>query len=602
MKKIVLFLLVIMLLVGSAPGVVMATDVQPLAFTTEPMIVTGWDHTLALRYDGTVWAWGDNSHAQLGDGTQTNRSTPVQVQGLSNVVYVAAGAYTSIAVRSDGTAWQWGSIGNGSFQIQRTPVIVQSRAGTFGDITAIAVGQTHRLALRNADTAWAWGRNAFGQLGRIGTTPIGPMAQVQSTDGLLSNVSAIAAGNFHSMALCSDGSRVWVWGQNAFGQLAINRDDPNSDSRFFAVPVIHLEGTPTAISAGNSHSVVLMDDGTVQTFGGNTFGQLGNGTIVHRYRPAAVQNLSNITAISAAWRHNLALHSNGTVWAWGRNAGGELGDGTTIDRLTPVQVQNLRNITAIAGGTQHNSTLRDDGTVWTWGVNAYGQLGNGTTTNSITPVQVVGPNGVGHLNLLTSSVEPPDPEPIPFTDVTPTDWFYSYVSQAYSQGIMQGTTPTTFAPRQNLSRAQVVATLYRITHGGTAQEIPYANNRPIFDDVNIGSWHSPYIAWAYDNNIVLGVGNNRFAPGNHVTREQLATMLFRFADFMDYDVTVRQSTQWDSFTDRDQIRAFANNALIWANYHGLITGRTPTTIAPRGNTTRGEAAAVLMRFMAAFDN
>jgi len=147
-----------------------------------------------------------------------------------------------------------------------------------------------------------------------------------------------------------------------------------------------------------------------------------------------------------------------------------------------------------------------------------------------------------------------------------------------------------------------VATLYRIVHGGTAVEVPYARNRQIFTDVNVGAWHSPYVAWAYDNNIVSGVGNNRFAPNANITREQFATIMFRFADFMDYDTEVKQGSQWNSFTDRDRISTWAGarEALQWANYHGLITGRTSTTIVPRGTATRAEASAILTRFIETF--
>jgi len=139
-----------------------------------------------------------------------------------------------------------------------------------------------------------------------------------------------------------------------------------------------------------------------------------------------------------------------------------------------------------------------------------------------------------------------------------------------------------------------------MVHGGTAIEVPYAGNRAVFNDVSVNAWYSPYIIWAYDNDIVMGIGGNRFAPNYSVTREEFATMMHRFAGFMEHDRQVRQGPQWNSFTDRSQISPWAEEALTWANYHGLISGRTATAIAPAGTATRAEAATILMRFMERF--
>jgi len=167
---------------------------------------------------------------------------------------------------------------------------------------------------------------------------------------------------------------------------------------------------------------------------------------------------------------------------------------------------------------------------------------------------------------------------------------------------MQGTADPTFAPGTNLSRAMVAATLYRMVHGGTAIEVPYPDNRSVFTDVAVNAWYSHYVTWAYDNEIVLGVGGNHFAPSAYVTREQFAAMMHRFAGFMEYDTAVHEGPQWDSFADRNQISTWdgAREALIWANYYELITGRTSTTIVPDGTATRAEAAAILTRLMNAF--
>ena len=165
---------------------------------------------------------------------------------------------------------------------------------------------------------------------------------------------------------------------------------------------------------------------------------------------------------------------------------------------------------------------------------------------------------------------------------------------------MQGIGGNYFGPDDSFTRIMLVATLFRIVHGGTAVEFPYGGTRLIFDDVRYAQWYTSYIAWAYNNNIVEGVGGGLFGTTTALTREQFAVMMFRLAEFLGLDTTVRQSGQWTNFADRGEISDWAVNALIWANYHGLITGTNATTIDSSGTATRAQAAAILSRFVARF--
>ena len=181
-------------------------------------IAAGDLHSLALKRDGTVWTWGNNGYGQLGDGTEyNNRYEPVQVAGLSSVVAIAGGGGHSLALKSDGTVWAWGrnedgQLGDGTTTSRLTPVQV---AG-LSDVIAIAAGNRHSLALKNNGTVWAWGYNGYGQLGD-GTTE-NQLTPIQVPG--LSGVVSITAGIFHSLALKSDGT-VWAWGDNGYGQLGI---------------------------------------------------------------------------------------------------------------------------------------------------------------------------------------------------------------------------------------------------------------------------------------------------------------------------------------------------------------------------------------------
>jgi len=188
----------------------------------------------------------------------------------------------------------------------------------------------------------------------------------------------------------------------------------------------------------------------------------------------------------------------------------------------------------------------------------------------------------------------PDPH-FPFTDVRTYAWYFPGIEFVRENSIVDGTTSTTFSPNQNTSRAMVVTALFRVHHGRRANASD-PRNTP-FADVYSSASYAPYVAWANSNGIVEGYAG-LFNPEGDVNRSQLAAMFHRFATIMtDRDVSIRQSAQWASFTDQDQIQSWAFDPLIWANYHGLVTGRTASTIAPRGTATRAEAATILTRFM-----
>jgi len=341
-------------------------------------LAAGSMHSLAVAADGTVWAWGRNEEGQLGDGTTTMRSTPVQVQGMADVVAIAGAYYHTIALRRDGTVWAWGLILDGE-----TPRV------RLADVVAIAGGCSHTIALRRpAGTVWAWGANGFGQLGD-GTVRDFCWNPVQAQG--LTDVVAIAGGWFHTLALRRDGT-VWAWGSNKYGQLG----DGTTTDRLTPVQVQGMADV-VAIAGGVAHTIALRRDGTVWAWGWNKYVQLGDGTTTDRLTPVQVQGMADVDAIAGGYYHTIALRRDGTVWAWGSNGDGQLGDGTTTNRSTPVQVQGIADVLAIAGGGWHTLALRGDGTVWAWGSDGFDQLGDGPQTwdDRSTPVQVQGLPDVG---------------------------------------------------------------------------------------------------------------------------------------------------------------------------------------------------------------
>jgi alpha-tubulin suppressor-like RCC1 family protein len=338
---------------------------------------------------GTPWAWGFNGDGELGNGTRSDSSSPVEVTGLPNNVMataIAGGEFHSLALMSDGTVWAWGDnftgeLGNGTTNASSRPVEVR---GLPNKAIAIAAGDYHSLALTSDGTVWAWGLNATRQLGN-GT--INYSSSPVEVTGLPNNVmaTAIAGGAGHSLALMSDGT-VWAWGWNFKGQLGNGTTNDSSSP----VEVRGLPNKAIAIAGGAYHSLALMSDGTVWAWGLNTFGILGNGTANDSTSPVQVEGLPNkATAIAGGLDHSLALMSDGTVWAWGWNGVGEWGSFTTYSSSSPVEATGLPHMAvAIAGRGLHSLVLMSDGTVWTWGHNGSGQLGDGTTTDHSLPVQV----------------------------------------------------------------------------------------------------------------------------------------------------------------------------------------------------------------------
>lgn len=362
-------------------------------------IATGFNHTCALKSDATVWCWGDNSYGQLGDGTNTDRNTPVAVLGLpSGITAIATGGSVATAhtcaLKSGVGVWCWGDnyygqLGDGTNTDRKTPTaVLNSPSG----VAIIAAGYEHTCVLTNAGAVQCWGRNKYGNLGDGTTTNRStPVAVV----GLGTGVTAIMLGSDHACARKTGGA-AWCWGHNDNGQLG----DATTTDRYTPVAVTSLSSAVTALAGGGKHTCAIKSGGAVQCWGNNEYGQLGDGTITARYSPTPVPGLtSGVTNIAAGGNHVCAISSGGALQCWGYNDDGQLGDGITKDHHTPVAVINLFNdVTAIAAKNFHTCAIRSGGAVQCWGDNEYGQLGDGTTTNRVTPVAVQGlSNGVAAI-------------------------------------------------------------------------------------------------------------------------------------------------------------------------------------------------------------
>ncbi len=389
-------------------------------------VAAGGVHSLALLANGTVLAWGANNDLQLGE-EGVGRNIPGTVPGLSGVTAIAAGANHSLALLGNGTVQAWGEneygqLGDGNTSEASVPVAVKGLT----NVKAIAAGGNFSLALLDNGTVMAWGSNEEGQLGTGGTRSSTVPVAVKG----LSKVAGISAGSDFSLAVLEDGT-VDAWGSGAYGELGAEpaeeaEEEGNADS---PIPVPSLTGV-AQVSAGSSHSLALLDNGTVMAWGQDTDGEVGNGTLEKSQRePVLVSGLSGVSAVSAGTFDSVARLTNGTVMTWGVNVSGTLGDGTTGSPSdVPVAVNGLSKVADVsAGGTQMlafgepipsvthlspaNGPLGGGNKVTITGVNLAGATAvrfgsaaaTGITSNTATSVTVTAPAGTGVVDVTVST-------------------------------------------------------------------------------------------------------------------------------------------------------------------------------------------------------
>lgn len=347
------------------------------------VISCGAAHTLSICKDSTVSAWGSNSCFQLGTDTILgSRNTPIHVNNLTGIISVAGGGAHSLALKNDSTIWAWGNnqygqLGIGSYG---NSISIPVEVAGLTDIIAISAGSEHSLALKSDGTVWAWGRNCYGQLGDSSLLNRNLPTQVTSLSGII----AIDAGFFHSLVLKNDSS-IFSWGENYYGCLG----DSTNSSKPYPVQVKNLTGI-SSISAGYLYSLALKNDGTVWAWGTNDSYQLGDPvcSCLSRNIPGKVTSLTNISSITSGGSHSIAIRNDKTLWTWGNNYSGQLGEGTNTNKVYPEQITLLNESVDMSAGQSFSIALKEDRTLWSFGHNGYGQLGDSSNVSQSNPTQI----------------------------------------------------------------------------------------------------------------------------------------------------------------------------------------------------------------------
>ncbi|BDR55080.1 hypothetical protein KIMH_11910 [Bombiscardovia apis] len=362
--------------------------VTPPAFdATLTQVSAGWYHSLGLGRDGKVYAWGRNDAGQLGDGSASNRTSPVAVHTPGGMTFtqVVAGPNDSFALATNGSlyAWGWnskGQLGNGNTVNQSTPVLVPVPDGST-KYTKIIPGRQHTLAVTDTGALYAWGGNDMGQLGEGTTFDSLTPVKVKLPTGV-TGFTQISAGSSHTVALGSDG-RAYSWGWNGYGQLGSAAVAVGGQS---STPVaVDLPGGVSSfkqVVASNDWSLGISSSGHIYTWGYNGDNQLGDGTTTNRSTPVAPALPGGLSfdQVSVEGDGTVALASSGAAYAWGWNGYGQLGTGNQNSQANPAQITPPGGVTyaKVMVGRQHSLAIDTTGKVWTWGDNQYGQLGNGT--------------------------------------------------------------------------------------------------------------------------------------------------------------------------------------------------------------------------------
>jgi alpha-tubulin suppressor-like RCC1 family protein len=381
---------------GQSGSAVITVATGPLEFAS---VSAGYAHTCAIAVSGKAYCWGRNGFApdpwgnyqsggQLGDGSTRSSSVPVAVTGGLTFSAVSAGEDHTCGVTAAGAAYCWGSndfgqLGSGS-TVNASSVPVAVTGGL--RFTGVSAGGTHTCGVTTSGAAYCWGLNVNGRLGD-GSTDASAVPVAVTGGFSYSQVIAagVASGEGHSCGLTTAGA-AYCWGGNEFGQLG---EGSNSDK---ATPApVTGEFTFSVVAGGAWHTCGITTSGVAYCWGANGHGQLGDGSNTYVSAPVAVAGGLMFSTMTAGAVHNCGVTQGGAAYCWGESEHGELGNGSTTASSVPVAVLGGLSFTTLAAGTFHTCGI-SSGTVYCWGLNSDGQLGEGSTSNSTVPLLVSQPN------------------------------------------------------------------------------------------------------------------------------------------------------------------------------------------------------------------
>ncbi len=394
-------------------------------------IAEGTNHTLFLTKDKTVYAMGQNNNGQCGTGTKTNCPIPTIVKDnigtstLQNVKDISAGDNYSIAVLENGEVYTWGANNSNVLGTeQATAQILPRKNSNIDEGMLVSAAYNHTVVAKTNGRVYAWGNNSKGSLGtgentnsvtpvRVGSEEIKvntnhlqiEKGNIDVLSGVIKSFNLINEENADGLVYESKDESIVTVDKNSGVVRAVDVGNTSilvkqaSTNEFAIVQVTVLKSGTTIkpdVKTSNSHSVILKSDGTVWTYGDNTYGALGNGTTVSQDDITQVnfENDVKITQIAVGESHTLALDETGAVWAFGRNNYYQLGTDRVLLSSTPIKVKIDKRVVKISAGYNQSFAITEDNRLYVWGLNSNGELGVGTYETQVLPKLIENVNEV----------------------------------------------------------------------------------------------------------------------------------------------------------------------------------------------------------------
>ena len=531
----------------------------------------GSGHSYAIKTDGSLWGWGRNSFGDLGDGTQEGRLTPVKL--MDGVAFVTHGAL----IKEDGGLWMWGIntygqlLGTGVPQNQSAPVKVMDGVVSVVHLSTsygTAGSGQNTYALRSDGSLWAWGSNYYGQVGNGSRTwTYGSSDDNVTPVQVLDDVVSISAENGMAAAVTADGG-LWVWGRSwqdgpgrEYGGSFYSSAAGGSTLYYIASVPVRVAESAVKVWCTTDGTWYLKKDGTLWSY---------------EVQGRQEQVLSQVADFQSYSGAQFALQTDGSLWAWGDNPYGNLGNGTMDDVEQPVKITDY-----VAAVSPYSATLavKRDGSLWGWGSDANGQLGQGSTTWSAVPIHIM--DGV---KLPEGMAEAPTVQP----DV-PSAWAEELVSAAIRSGVVPQALQSNYTGAITRGRvAEMFVSLIEKSAGKDIEEVMMERGLSLSQSV-FADTTDPNALAASALGIVGGVGDGRFDPQGILTRGQIATMLTRSAQVMGVD------TEGYTHNFADVSGHWSSPFLGWPYQVGAVSGVGDGRFDPDGTLTTEQAIVMVYR-------